>query len=166
MPFFFRPSVLILLSALAEAIFRRLGCFLARTRIEQTSEFRPSSYSGPSTVQLPASNSAMTDNEPSTSASASTSILKEDPAPAKVNGSALTKKVQVVGQPPAFHGTGRKEETKAAAGSDDEEEPDEETLGQESDDKTRVTGDGEVKDEDLLAEFDEDEDVSFSISMS
>jgi hypothetical protein len=78
----------------------------------------------------------------------------------------LTKKVQVVGQPPAFYGTGRKEETKAAAGSDDEEEPDEDTLGQESDDKTRVTGDGEVKDEDLLAEFDEDEDVSFSISMS
>lgn len=110
----------------------------------------------------------MSDNEPSTSASPSTSTLKEAP---QVNGTGktsgtVTKRVQVVGAPPAFHGTGRKEEEprKAADSDEEEEQPDEDALGIDSDDKTRTVGDGEVKDEDLLAEFDEDEDVSSDIS--
>lgn len=82
---------------------------------------------------------------------------------AHLNGSSSGKRVQVVGEPPAFHGVGRKQEPSRGAESDEEEEEqqqlDENTIEKENEDKTRTVGDGEVKDEDLLAEFDEDEDV-------
>lgn len=114
----------------------------------------------------------MADNngtEASSSASPSTSATVQGEPAAQVNGNGsgssgavVTKRVQVVGAPPPFHGAGRKDEEprKAAESDDDEEQPDDDVLGIDGDDKTRTVGDGEVKDEDLLAEFDEDEDVS------
>lgn len=113
----------------------------------------------------------MTDNDAtqaSSSASPSLSLAVQGELATPINGvdsgsAAVTKRVQVVGAPPPFYGAGRKEEeTRQAAESDneDEEQPDDDVLGIDGADKTRTVGDGEVKDEDLLAEFDEDEDVS------
>jgi hypothetical protein len=83
-------------------------------------------------------------------------------------GSAPVKKqVQLVGAPPVYHGAGRKEEPPRGAQSDDDDddvEDEEQAEGSESfkqeEEKARTVAEGELKDEDLLAEFDEDADVS------
>ncbi|UZJ52543.1 hypothetical protein CBS101457_001863 [Exobasidium rhododendri] len=81
---------------------------------------------------------------------------------AAAEGTPIKKQVQLVGAPPVFHGAGRKAEPSRGAQSDDddeEEQVEEDGAGQDGEDKARTVEAGEINDEDLLAEFDEDEDT-------
>lgn len=81
------------------------------------------------------------------------------------------KQVQVVGAPPVYHGAGRKEEPLRDAGSEDDDDDDDEGEGEDNDagqdEKVEEAGsDREIPDEDLLAEFDDDENVSEAASLT
>ena len=82
------------------------------------------------------------------------------------------KQVQVVGAPPVYHGAGRKEEPLRGAGSDDDDDDDDDEEEGEGNDagqeqKAEEAGsDREISDEDLLAEFEDDENVSEAPSLT